>query len=51
MDYVVSLAGRISSDIIRSYEESLNRTAEPAPITELNAQDKNIIDTLGGAFS
>lgn len=51
MDSVVSLAGRISSDIIRSYEESLNRTAEPAPITELNAQDKNIIDTLGGAFS
>ncbi|MCQ2502624.1 MAG: FAD-dependent oxidoreductase [Saccharofermentans sp.] len=51
MDSVVSLAGRISSDIIRSYEESLNRTAEHAPITELNAQDKNIIDTLGGAFS
>ncbi len=44
MDSVVALAGRISSEIIRSYEESFNRPA--TPVTELNAQD----DASKGSF-
>ena len=51
MDSVVALAGRISSEIIKSYEESLIRTSNPAPVTELNAQDEMSKETLEGVLS
>lgn len=51
MDSVVGLAGKISTDIIKSYEESQARLSEHIPVTELNVQDRNINDSIGGALS
>ena len=51
MDSVVSLAGKISAEIIKSYEESLVRPIESAPVTELNAQDINSKDSFEGVLS
>ena len=39
MDSVVGLAGKISAEIIKSYEDSLIRNTEAAPVTELNTQE------------
>ena len=51
MDSVVSLAGKISAEIIKSYEESLVRPIESAPVTELNAQDIKSKDSFEGVLS
>ncbi|MBQ5518519.1 MAG: hypothetical protein IIT90_00290, partial [Clostridiales bacterium] len=51
MDSVVSLAGKISSEIIRSYEDSLLRKTEAAPVTELNTQEIITKDSFEGVLS
>ena len=51
MDSVVSLAGKISSEIIRSYESKISRNPEHAPVTELNVQDKKSKDAFEGVLS
>ena len=51
MDSVVALAGRISSEIIKSYEASLERAANPIPVTELNVQDNQAKGSLEGVLS
>ena len=51
MDSVVSLAGKISSEIIRSHEASLTRTAESTTVTELNIQENNSKDPVEGVLS
>ena len=51
MDSVVDLAGKISSEIIRSYDESLKRSSGAAPVTELNVQEASVKDTLEGVLS
>ena len=51
MDSVVDLAGKISSEIIRSYDESLKRSSSAAPVTELNVQEASVKDTLEGVLS
>ena len=50
MDSVVSLAGKISSEIIRSYEASLTRNSE-STVTELNIQENNSKDPVEGVLS
>ena len=49
MESVVGLAGKISSGIIRSYEESLTKTS--APVTELGSQELKNKNTVEGAMS
>ena len=49
MESVVGLAGKISSGIIRSYEESLTKTS--APVTELGSQELKNKNTVEGALS
>ena len=51
MDSVVDLAGKISSEIIRSYEASQQRNAAAAPVTELTGQDTASKDNLEGVLS
>ena len=51
MDSVVSLAGKISSEIIRSHEASLTRTTESTTVTELNIQENNSKDPVEGVLS
>ena len=51
MDSVVSLAGKISAEIIKSYEESLIRINEGTPVTELNTQDIISKDSFEGVLS
>ena len=51
MDSVVALAGKISSEIIKSYEASVERAANPIPVTELNVQDNAVKDPLEGVLS
>ena len=51
MDSVVSLAGKISLEIIRSYESTISKTPEHAPVTELNVQDKKSKDAFEGVLS
>ena len=51
MDSVVSLAGRISSEIIRTYEESLGKGALHTPVTELNIKNGMENDSLEGVLS
>ena len=50
MDSVVSLAGKISSEIIRSYEASLTRNSE-STVTELNIQENLSKDSVEGVLS
>ena len=50
MDSVVSLAGKISSEIIRSYEASLTRNSE-STVTELNIQENLNKDSVEGVLS
>lgn len=50
MDSVVALAVKISSQIIRSYENSLARSAESTTVTDLNMQD-NLTNSFEGALS
>ena len=51
MDSVVALAGKISYEIIRSYEESLLRMTVPTEVTELGSQEHNIKETIEGVLS
>ena len=51
MDSVVSLAGRISSEIIKSYEDSLTKAADHAPVTDLNSQETISKETIEGVLS
>ena len=51
MDSVVALAGKISSEIIKSYEESLIRMSVPTPVTELGSQELNKKETVEGVLS
>ena len=51
MDSVVSLAGRISSEIIRSYEKSILRMSAPTPVTELNIQEITLNENAEGVLS
>ena len=52
MDSVVALAGKISSEIVKSYEESLIRASNPIPVTELNTADTSKKkDTFEGVLS
>jgi len=51
MDSVVGLAGKISSEIIKSYGRSILKTTEHTPVTELNTQDKNTKDSIEGVLS
>ena len=50
MDSVVSLAGKISSEIIRSYEASMTRNSE-STVTELNIQENLNKDSVEGVLS
>ena len=51
MDSVVALAGKISSEIIRSYEDSLGKNSSHTPVTELNIQESNAKFSLEDALS
>ena len=51
MDSIVGLAGRISSEIIKSYEASVARASSPAPVTELTAQEDPGKRTIEGVLS
>ena len=50
MDSVVSLAGKISSEIIRSHEASMTRNSE-STVTELNIQENLNKDSVEGVLS
>jgi protoporphyrinogen oxidase len=51
MDSVVALAGKISSEIIRSHEASLGRASTHTPVTELGAKDDKTKKSLEGVLS
>ena len=51
MDSVVALAGKISSEIIRSYENAHGRSQTHTPVTELNIQDNPSKSALEGVLS
>ena len=51
MDSVVALAGKISSEIIKSYEASVERSSSHTPVTELSAQDDKAKKSLEGVLS
>ena len=49
--FIAMMALNIDAEIIRSYEESLVRNTEGAPVTELNTQEINTKDSFEGVLS
>ncbi len=51
MDSVVALAGKISSEIISNYEDSLGKDSFHTPVTDLAVQENNPNSSLEGVLS
>ena len=51
MDSVAALAGKISSEIIKNYEESFGNGSSHTSVTDLAVQENNSKGSLEGVFS